>query len=291
MTNLIKYNKDQISNLKELAIMAARSGSYAGMNEATLFNLMLSAADFGVSPMKAINGAFNIIKGKITMSAHLLSDRIRSAGHSIKVVEHTREKCVIIGVRKDNHDSYRCEYDMEDAKLAGLTSNDNWRKNPKAMLFARALSMLARVLFSDVVGACYSEDEGYDIQGTPPEQRIAKDPEDDFVTVNAPTNRPQESKKPTISIEEKVEAVQEVAQSETLFEPMEALKEIFEIDGITTTYLEEYIQFLAHKKNRPIEEIVQCALEKEVIQSFKSAYIKKFVKKPAEAPQLVEQTA
>lgn len=187
MTNIIKFDeqKQKLNVFKELAQAAIKSGSYGNMTIETATNLMLSAADLGVSPMKALNGAFHIVKGKIVMAGHLISDRIRSAGHSIKVTEHTREKCVIIGVRKDNGDSYKSEFDVEDAKMAGLLGSDAWKKYPKDMLYNRAISRLGRVLFSDVVGACYSEDEKHDIEGIKPEDRPAHDP-DDSNTIEVP---------------------------------------------------------------------------------------------------------
>jgi hypothetical protein len=98
------------------------------------------------------------------MSTALMCDRIRKEGHSVKVTDYTKDKCTIIGVRKDNGDSIKVEFTMEDAQLAGLTQNDNWRKYPKAMLYNRAMSTLARMLFPDVVGNCYSEDEKREIE-------------------------------------------------------------------------------------------------------------------------------
>jgi len=115
--------------------------------------------------MKAINGSFYVVNGKISMSTALMSDRIRKEGHSIKIPEWTDQKCVIIGVRKDNGDSVKFEFSMEDATKAGLTNSPTWKKYPKHMLYNRAMSTLARVLFPDVVGNCYSEDEREEIKG------------------------------------------------------------------------------------------------------------------------------
>src|ERR1700678_1847514 len=129
MSALVKYNKQQVDSLRGLALIAANSGNYQGMSEATLLNLMLSAYDFGISPMKAINGGFHVIQFTITMAAHLISDRIRSAGHRIKVVEQTREKCVTIGVRRVHGASDRSVIDMEDVKAAGLAEPEGWRQD------------------------------------------------------------------------------------------------------------------------------------------------------------------
>lgn len=174
MTNQVSKLDDQKQNIdyfKNLAKVAVSSGNYAGIKEAEMINLMMSAQALGVDPMKAINGGFYIVKGKVIMSTALMADRIRKGGHSIKIVDWSREKCVIIGVRKDNGDSVKVEYSMEDAALAGLADSPTWKKFPKNMLYNRAMSTLARVLFSDILGMSYSEDESHDIRNIKPEER------------------------------------------------------------------------------------------------------------------------
>ncbi len=171
MTNIINMESQSrdIDSLRQLAKVALSSGKYpTDLNEATMLNIMLSARDLGIAPFKALNGGFYVVNGKISMSTALMSDRIRKEGHSVKVTEWTAEKCTIIGIRKDNGDSVKVEYTMQDAQLAGLTNSPTWKKFPKNMLYNRAMSTLARVLFSDVVGACYSEDEKEEIAGPKP---------------------------------------------------------------------------------------------------------------------------
>ncbi len=265
MTQLIKYEeqKQRITTYKELATIAVRSGCYGQMSVDQATNVMLSAADLGVSPMKALNGGFHVIKGKITMAGHLISDRIRSAGHSIKVTEHTRDKCVIIGVRKDNGDSYKSEFDMEDAKLAGLLASPTWKSYPKDMLYNRAIARLGRVLFSDVVGACYSEDEGHDIAGTPAEQRSCQDP--DEITI-----QPHLSKK-----EPSMESQN----------PLNSLEEHLKSDGVDVAALQQYLNELAAKKGENPDIIIKSALIPELLPKFKTSY-QRFLARLLEAEAL-----
>lgn len=169
--------KQQLDVLKNMAKIATDSKQYASMSESSLLNLMLSANDLGISPMKAINGGFYIVNGKVCMSTSLMVDRIRRAGHSIQIKAMTKEKCIILATRKDNGDSLSYEYTWEDATLAGLTNSPTWKKYPKQMLYNRCMSNVARILFSDVVGNCYSEEERFDIQNVPAEQRPLEDPE------------------------------------------------------------------------------------------------------------------
>ncbi len=258
MSNLVNYKEqaNRLETYRKIAHVAIQSKCYGNMSVEEATNLMLSAADFGVSPMKAINGSFHIIKGKITMAGHLISDRIRSAGHSIKVIEHTRDKCVIIGVRKDNEDSYKSEFDIEDAKLAGLLNSPTWKSYPKDMLYARAIARLGRVLFSDVVGACYSEDERHDIEGTKAEQRPLEDPEEsDTIHMKA------------IDLPEAVSCAS-----------IQTLKDLLENEGIATDSLETYLADLSARKGQTVDHILSVATSEKFFSKFKSAYMKELAK-------------
>lgn len=190
MTSLSTYNpENQLSHMKTLARIAFESKQYANMSEVSLLNLMLTAQDLGVSPLKAINSGFYIVNGKVCMSTSLMADKIRRAGHSIKIIEMTKEKCVIIAKRKDNEDSIKLDYTWEEATTAGLINSPTWKKFPKIMLYNRCMSQVARILFSDVIGNVYSEEERFDIQGVPADKRPLEDAEADIV-VSAPAEDP-----------------------------------------------------------------------------------------------------
>lgn len=173
----LMHQKQQLDLLKNFAKIAAESKQYQAMTESSLLNLMLSAKDMGISPMKAINGGFYVVNGKVCMSTALMADRIRKAGHSIKIKAMTKDKCIIHATRKDNGDEISYEYTMEDASLAGLNNSPTWKKFPKQMLYNRCMSSVARILFSDVVGNSYSEEERFDIANVPAEERPLEDAE------------------------------------------------------------------------------------------------------------------
>jgi hypothetical protein len=210
MTNIIKFEeqKKDLDYLKDLASIAAKSGNYAGMSEVTLLNLMLSAKDLGVSPMKALNGGFYVVNGKVCMSTALMADRIRKAGHNVKITEWTDQKCVMLGIRRDNGDSVKLEFNMDDATRAGLGSSPTWKKFPKNMLYNRAMSTLARVLFSDVIGNSYSEEERFEIQNVPPEKRPLENADSDIVVADI-----IEKEEPEVINDEQLEKIERFLQS------------------------------------------------------------------------------
>lgn len=255
MTALIKQeDHTDLKYFKDLCKTCMASGKYgADMNEATMLNIMLTARDLGISPLKAINGGFYIVNGKISMAATLMIDRIRNAGHSISILEWTKEKCIIIGKRRDNGDTCKLEYTIEDAQLAGLTNSPTWKKHPKSMLSARAHSMLARVLFPDVVGNAYSEDEAHEIQGIPPGKRPDVDP--DAITVEA--------------------VDMETGEIIRTVEELHAETGIGSIEDVR-----EFVKFIAIAKKCSEDEVVlQMLSTKETLESFKEKLAKRIEKK------------
>lgn len=144
-----------------MAKQATASKLYRGIgDEAAVMTIMLSARELGIPPMAALNGGLNIIKGKVEVSARMMSALIRRAGHQVNVKEITNDNCILVGKRGDTGEQMYATFSMEDAKRADLLrGGSGWQKFPQDMLFARALSRLARRLFSDVIGMAYIEGE------------------------------------------------------------------------------------------------------------------------------------
>lgn len=146
---------------QNMAKQATESKLYRGIgDQAAVMTIMLAAREMGIPPMSALNGGLNIIKGKVEVSARMMNAMIRRAGHNLTVKEISDEKCVVRGRRGDNGDEMEASFSMEDARRADLLKGGSgWQKFPQDMLFARAMSRLARRLFSDVIGMAYVEGE------------------------------------------------------------------------------------------------------------------------------------
>jgi len=144
-----------------MAEQAVTSKMYKGIGDkAGVMMIMLSARELGIAPMQALNGGLNIINGKVEISARMMSALIRKAGHQIIVKECNDTHCFLIGKRFDTGESLSTSFSIQDAQKAGLVKpGGGWVKFPKDMCFARALSRLARQLFSDVIGIGYVEGE------------------------------------------------------------------------------------------------------------------------------------
>ncbi len=127
---------------------------------ATILSVMLLARELGISPIQAISGGINNIQGKFEISARLMNQLIRRHGHKVEVSLLNDEVCKIWGQRKDTREEMEVTYHIEEARRSGLVKDGGaWKKTPQDMLFARAISRLARRLYPDCIGGCYVEGE------------------------------------------------------------------------------------------------------------------------------------
>lgn len=111
-------------------------------------------AELGV-PFVTSLSEIHVIEGRPTPSAQLRIAIFRRAGHEVRFPTSTSSRCVIRGRRKEDRDDpdawTEVEWTIEDAQRAGLTNKDVWKRYPAAMLTARAICALGRLLFSDVL--------------------------------------------------------------------------------------------------------------------------------------------
>ncbi len=121
----------------------------------------------GIDDMTSIR-SIHIIDGKPTFAAELMVMLVRRRGHSI-VGEVGPDTATVTGKRADNGDEMNVTWTLEMAKRAGLTGKGNWKSYPEAMLWARAVSQLCRMLFADCfAGATHTPEElGEDSAGEP----------------------------------------------------------------------------------------------------------------------------
>lgn len=120
---------------------------------------ILSGLEIGLSPMAAMR-SFDIIQGQAAPRAITLRAVVQAHGHEMVLIESTNTRCRMKGRRKGSEEWQTVTWDMSRAQGLGLTGKDNWKKQPGAMLLARATSELARLIASDaILGIGYSAEE------------------------------------------------------------------------------------------------------------------------------------
>jgi hypothetical protein len=131
----------------------------AGVTAANITAAILTGQEIGIQPMAALR-SIDIIQGTPAMRAVALRALVQSKGHDVWVVEATKTRAVVSGRRKGSDQTQSSTWTMDRAKDLNLVSKDNWRKQPQAMLVARATSELCRLIAADVIlGIPYSVEE------------------------------------------------------------------------------------------------------------------------------------
>lgn len=142
-----------------------RSGYFKDVrDQAQAVTKILFGRELGISPINSMS-SIHIIEGKPTLSSNLLAALIKRSGkYDYRVREWDDTKCVLMFRQKVDdvwEDVGESSFTMDDAKRAGvIRDGGGWKKYPKAMLFARALSQGERTYCPDVsVCALYVPEE------------------------------------------------------------------------------------------------------------------------------------
>lgn len=153
---------NEIKEINEVVAALMEQPHYKKMGQQGVFAVVSMAKALGIDPLQAINGGLYPVGGKVEMTSQTMNQVIRQAGHSIKKdPKSNSEICILHGRRADTGDTWTCSFSFEEAKTAGLVkAGGPWYKYRQDMLFARALTRLARQLFPDVIRGCYVREHG-----------------------------------------------------------------------------------------------------------------------------------
>jgi len=171
----------EINNNTKMCQALLATPHYQKLGAEGVFAIVEKARSIGVNPLDALNGGMYYVRGKVEMTAAMMNQLIRQNKHSVTKDKRSDDKiCILHGRRADTGDTWVESFSIDDAKKAGIYANQ-WLKYPKDMLFARALSRLARQLFPDIIKGCYVEGE---IKDAPP----LFSPKNDDISDDLPQN-------------------------------------------------------------------------------------------------------
>ncbi|MFB6568267.1 hypothetical protein [Streptomyces noursei] len=124
---------------------------------------ILAGSELGLKPMATLK-SIDVIQGTPALRAHAMRAVIQAQGHEIELVESTDTHCVMRGRRKGSETWQTVQWDIPRAQRLGLLGKDQWKKQPKNMLVARATGELCRLIASDALhGMPYVSEE---LEGT-----------------------------------------------------------------------------------------------------------------------------
>lgn len=201
--------RDLLTNLGEIervAIACAASGYYNDVRDASQAVVkMLAGREMGIGPIQSLAG-IHIVEGKPTAGANVIAANVKRSGrYNYHVKSRTNTECVLEWF-ENGQSVGESSFTEADAKLAGLAGKNNWKKYPRAMYFARALTEGVRVFCPDAgAGVIYTPEElapdievtesgdvvnGVIVEPTTPRQPPAQD------TAGSSTGAPQAASKP-----------------------------------------------------------------------------------------------
>ena len=154
MSNIVPYNE-----MEKMALAVTKSGMFGLKSENQAITLMLIAQAEGIHPVKAIQ-QYSIINGIPSLKSTEVQARFQRAGGKVQWLESsiTKAKCKLT----IDSQEYESEFTTEDAKRMLLLEKDNWKKMPKQMLMARAITMGVRAIYPQCLNNMYSADEVQD---------------------------------------------------------------------------------------------------------------------------------
>jgi hypothetical protein len=120
---------------------------------------ILTGAEVGLQPMSALR-SIDIIQGTPAMRAVAMRALVLSAGHEVWVEKQTDTEAVVCGQRRGSERVQRSVWTIERARKLGLAEKDNYKKQPSAMLVARATAEVCRLVGADLLlGLPYAVEE------------------------------------------------------------------------------------------------------------------------------------
>ena len=158
MSNIVPFDQ-----MESMASYIVRSKLFGAKDESQAMSLMLLAQAEGMHPMSAIQD-FDIVQGRPARKTHSILARFQAAGGKVAWQEITATRaCGVFSHPQGG--SLEVEWTFEQAqKIGGLTSKDNWKNYPKAMLRARCIAEGVRAVFPGAIGGMMSVEEAHDAE-------------------------------------------------------------------------------------------------------------------------------
>ncbi|MGW1121100.1 hypothetical protein ACWD5B_28990 [Streptomyces tanashiensis] len=151
-----------ISGIAQAIAGTTLAGAYRGKRD-EIVAVVLAGHELGLQPMTSLK-SIDVIQGQPALRAHAMRGIVQKQGHEVEVVESTDTFCQMRGRRKGAEAWQEVVWDIPRAQKLGLLGKDQWKKQPKTMLIARATGEICRLIASDALhGMPYVAEE---LEGT-----------------------------------------------------------------------------------------------------------------------------
>lgn len=149
----------ELEQITNFCLCMSKSKFYEKIGPYGILAIYMTAKELDLPFMACLNGGLYTFDGKISLSAQLMAMLINRAGHSYEILKLTDQECEIRFKRSDRENTFTYSYDLAKADKAGYLRKDNWKQNPRDMLYNRCLSGGARKYMPEVLMSYYVEGE------------------------------------------------------------------------------------------------------------------------------------
>jgi hypothetical protein len=156
-TALAKYDPNQSLTLQKISEGLFSSGLFPNTkSKFGAFAIIEYGHELGIPPMMALKN-INIISGQLACNAQLMLTLAMAKGvtYDVKIESDKGAKINF----KRGSSTYEASFMEDDAKAAGLTGKDNWKKYPRDMYFWRCVAKGVRRIAPDAVMGLYTAEE------------------------------------------------------------------------------------------------------------------------------------
>lgn len=127
-------------------------------NGAQLMMVFMAGYEAGLTPMESMQ-SYYIVNGKVTMWGSSVITQLKRAGYAIEWIESDETKATVKLTSGDGKHTHTETFTLEEAKNAGLTGKDTWKKYPKDMLRHKAVARAVRFFCPEVLGGHYMTED------------------------------------------------------------------------------------------------------------------------------------
>lgn len=138
-----------ISGIANAIAQTSLAGAYRGKRD-EIVAVVLAGHELGIKPMTSLK-SIDVIQGQPALRAHAMRGIVLKQGHEIELVESDDQHCVMRGRRKGADAWQTVVWDLGRARQMGLLNKDQWKKQPKTMLIARATGEICRLIAADAL--------------------------------------------------------------------------------------------------------------------------------------------
>ena len=114
--------------------------------------------DYGFSCAESMQ-YIELIQGRPSIAAHARAAKMKAAGYSWRFVKFDATVCNLVVSNPKGVELGDSVFTMEDARRMNLAAKDNWIKNPRNMLYCRAISNAQRWYAPEVLSASLATKE------------------------------------------------------------------------------------------------------------------------------------